>query len=82
MLVLLIWCIVHVHDVLQLQLSGFVLLGLHECSVDNRGCGGGAVCLVETGVRGACVCPPLEASANETDSIGINHITCAGERYM
>ena len=50
--------------------------------MDNKGCGGGAVCLVETGVRGTCVCPPLEASVIETDSNGIDHITCAGERYM
>ncbi len=48
--------------------------------MDNRGCGGGAVCLVETGVRGACVCPPLQASTIKTDSDGINRITCAGER--
>ncbi len=77
--VLLVWCIYCY--MYYNGLSGFVPSGLHECSVDNKGCGGEAVCLVETGVRGACVCPPLEASSTETDD-GIKHITCAGERSI
>ncbi len=74
---LLVWCI-YIYRSCN-WLSGFVPSGLHECGVDNRGCSEGAVCLVETGVRGACVCSPLEASARETDSDGISRITCAGE---
>ena len=45
--------------------------------MNNNECGGGAVCLVESGVSGVCVCPPLEASRIETDSQGVQHYNCA-----
>ena len=43
-------------------MSFAVYLGIHECSVDNRGCGGNSLCLVTDGVTGVCSCPTLLAT--------------------
>ena len=43
----------------------------------NKGCGGSAVCLVKSGVRGECVCPPLQAGKYARGPDGVSHLTCA-----
>ena len=42
-----------------LMMMRVFLIGIHECSVNNRGCGGNSLCLVRDGVTGVCSCPTL-----------------------
>ena len=47
------------HVYVNISCCAFLFAGVHECSVDNRGCGGNSLCLVTDGVTGLCTCPTL-----------------------
>lgn len=55
----------------------FIVLGNHECSVNNGGCGGNSLCLVADGVTGMCSCPTLLVTS-KGQQLGATFHDCIG----
>ena len=65
----------------QCHLLFAVCLGVHECSVNNRGCGGNSLCLVTDGVTGVCSCPTLLVT-NQGRQRGNSFHDCIGTVFL